>query len=147
MSKAQHLKKEKIERLEYFLKKDSVADCCKKFKVNTPAFREAISNTTKALHDFYVKGEEHFIGKFSSLLDISLNKDVVLKWIERHNNREKPNSIYSDTIEANEDEIMRAIVAAYPPKNQTQSYYENSLRIEGALWVLRNYKVTNKSNK
>lgn len=35
MSKAQHLKKEKIERLEYFLKKDSVADCCKKFKEYT----------------------------------------------------------------------------------------------------------------
>lgn len=144
MSKARHLKKERIERIEYFLKKDSIEKCCQKFGINAPAFRESISNTVNALHDFYVKGDEHFIGKFSSTLDITLNKEIIFSWIDRHKHREKPNSVNSTSVEANEDEIKRSVVSAFPPKNQTQSYYENSLRIEGALHVLKNYKVTSK---
>ncbi len=144
MSLTVHLKKEKIERLIHFLKNGSAEESCKRFDVNSSAFRQSISNTVKTLETFYVRGEEHFIGDVDSTIDVSFNKELVMKWVKRHTKKEKPNSIASKSIEPNEDEIMRAIIGAYPPKNQMQSYGENSLRIEGALWVLRNYKVTNK---
>jgi len=143
MSQAANLTKEKLERLKLFLKNDSIEKCCDKFKIGSPAFREGISNTVKSLHDFYITGIENYIGSFTSTRDISFNKDIILTLIKRCEKREKPNAVPEcEVIEANSGEIMRGIVRDFPSKNQ--SYDENKLRLEGALWVLKNYRVTGK---
>ncbi len=140
-----HLTKEKIERLKTFLKTDSIEQCCEKFNVRSPAFREGISNTVRSLHGFYVKGIEHYIGNFSSTRDISFNKAIILTWIKRCDKRDKPNAFPEcEAIEANEEEIIRGIIDAYPPKNQNQSYEENKHRIQGAMWLFKHYRVTGK---
>jgi len=143
MSKASNLIKEKIERLKFFLKSDSLEKCCEKFNVGSPALREGLSNTVKTLYEFYMRGTEHYLGSFSSTKDITANKEIILVWLGRFTRREKPNALESETVEANDEEIIRGIIDSYPSK-QNEAYDENSKRIEGALWVLRNYKVTGK---
>jgi len=144
MSQAANLTKEKLERLKLFLKNDSIEKCCDKFKIGSPAFREAISNTVKSLYDFYVRGTEHYIGSFTSTRDVAFNKEVILVWIKRCEKREKPNAVPEcEVIEANEQEIMRGLVRDFPTKGQS-GYGDDAKRLEGALWVLKNYRVTGK---
>lgn len=143
MSQAIHLTKDKIERLKTFLSNDDIKKCCKKFKVESPAFRESISNTVKSLHDYYVKGIEYYLGSFTSTIDITFNKEMISIWIERHNKREKPNAVDNEAIETNDGEILRGITNHFPKLSEL-SYRENDLRVQGARWVLENFKVTGK---
>jgi len=144
MSQASNLTKEKLERLKFFLQNDSIEKCCKKFKIGSPAFREAISNTVKSLYDFYVRGTEYYIGSFTSTIDVQFNKELLLIWIQRCEKREKPNAVpQCEVIEANEQEIIRGLVRDFPTRGQL-AYGDDKKRLEGALWVLRNYKVTGK---
>jgi hypothetical protein len=142
MSQAGNLTKEKVERLKTFLKNESIEKCCEQFGVGVPSMREGLCNTVKSLHGFYVRGAEYYLGNFSSTRDITANKDIVNVWLERFRRRDKPNAFESETVIANDEEIIRGIIDTFPSKNQ--QYDENAKRIEGALWVLRNFKVTGK---
>lgn len=146
MSQALHLTKDKIERLKIFISNDDIKKCCKKFKVESPAFRQSISNTAKTLHDYYVKGTEYYLGSFTSTVDISFNKEIISIWIERHNKREKPNAVDNEAIESNEEEIIRGIIKDFPI-SQLSYDGNNELRIQGAKWVFENFKVTGKPKK
>jgi len=144
MSQVSNLTKDKLERLKFFLKNYSIEECCDKFKIGSPAFRESVSNTIKSLHDFYVRDLEYYVGSMTSTKDISFNEDVLDVWIKRCENHEKPNAVNEcELIEANKDEITRGIINNFPSSSQL-NYNEDKLRIEGALWVLENYHVTGK---
>lgn len=134
MSQTTHLSKQKIERLELFLKNNDIEKCCSKFKINSSSLRESISNTVKSLHELYIKSNEHYIGSFKSITDINFNNELIHELIERHKKRIKPN------VNVTKDEIIDGIKKEY----DTEISSEINILIEGALWVLKNYKITKK---
>jgi len=140
MSQALHLTKDKIERLKTFLSNNDIEKCCNKFKVKAPAFRESICNTVKSLHDFYVNGNEYYLGSFTSTVDLSFNKEMIIIWIKRHDKREKPNAVDNEAIQVNDEEIIRDVTRDF--KGCGSDEIESLIR--GATWVIKNYKVTGK---